>query len=160
MLNSQNRHGPRSDLMQGDDTLRGFFPSCPDCYPLMLIIKPPGNRRTTDLLRSQFDIACGLPVMSQPGCPDAPPPYMTPQPDSQLVTVTVKHNLIDVRGSLCAKHSEFSCQLSAIREPKTKNKEQFLEQRTKNKEQFLEQRTKNSFWNKEPRTKNNLQNLS
>lgn len=85
MLNSQNRHGPRSDLLQGDDKFRGFFPSCPDCYPLRLIIKPPGNRRTTLNLWSQIDIACGLPALSHSGCPVNLPPYTTQQPwDSAL----------------------------------------------------------------------------
>ncbi len=136
--------------MQGDGLNRGSPPSCPVGNTYVLVIEPPGYRRrhAEPVSRTNINIAgsllvCGLPVMSQTGRPEYSPPYATHQPGSQLVTVTVKHNLIDVRGSLCAKHSEFSCQLSAIREPKTKNKEQFLEQRTKNKEQFLEQRTKN-----------------
>jgi len=80
MINKQNKHGPRSDLMQGDDTNRGFFPSYPACYPIKFIIKPPGNRRTTLNLWSQIDIACGLPALSHSGRPVILPPYTTQQP--------------------------------------------------------------------------------
>ena len=108
MLNSQNRHGPRSDLMQGDDTLRGFFPSHPESYPLALIIKPPGNRRTTDLLRSQFDIACGLPVMSQPGRPVNLPPYTTQQPWDSAICLPGETMKIRCKGTSMRTKNPFS----------------------------------------------------
>ena len=131
--------------MQGVGLNRGSPPSCPVGNTYILVIEPPGYRRrhAEPVSRTNINIAgslfvCGLSVMSQTGRPEYSPPYATHQPDSQLVTVTVKHNLIDVRGSLCAMQSAISCQLS----------------------ENQKQRTKNNFWNKEPRTKNNLQNLS
>ena len=122
MTNTLNKHGPRSDLMQGDGLNRGSPPSCPVGLSYLLVIEPPGyrRRRTVEPVgRTNFNIAGslivhGLPVLSHTGLPEYSPPYLTHQPGSQLVTVTVKHNLIDVRGSLCIQQSAFSSQHSAV----------------------------------------------
>ena len=147
MINNLNKHGPRSDLMQGDGLNRGSPPSCPVSNPYVIVIESPGRRRTlpgygslTTGLKDRRQrskrssgslIVYGLPVMSQTGRPEYSPPYPTHQPVVTMKSASVKHNLIDVRGSLCAMQSAISCQLS----------------------ENQKQRTKNSFWNKEQSSK-------
>lgn len=129
MINNLNKHGPRSDLMQGDGLNRGSPPSCPVGNTYVLVIEPPGyqRRHAEPVSRTNINIAgsllvCGLPVMSQTGRPEYSPPYTTHQPDSQHVTASVKHNLIDVRGSLCIQQSAFSSRHSALLSKSLMNK--------------------------------------
>ena len=123
MVDNINKHGPRSDLMQGVGLNRGSPPSCPVKHPYILVIEPPGyhRRRHAETVYRWIEffaeplIVCGLPVSSHTGLPEYSPPYMTHQPDSQLVTATVKHVLFGVRGEVCVQRSAFSVRRSAFR---------------------------------------------
>lgn len=122
MVDNINKHGPRSDLMQGVGLNRGSPPSCPVKHPYIQVIEPPGYHRRRhsepvhrwNVFFAEPFIVCGLPVSSHTGLPEYSPPYLTHQPDSQLVTATVKHVLFGVRGEVCVQRSAFSSQQSAI----------------------------------------------
>lgn len=154
MINKQNKHGPRSDLMQGDDTIRGFFPSYPACYPIKFIIKPPGNRRTTLNKWSWIDIACGLPALSHSGCPDTLTPLLTHKP-AGTTTVATPGETMNIRCKGTAMRgvlSAISRQLSASHP--TNKKDQGTtnnEHGTWNMEQQTENRKPNTENNKERR---------
>lgn len=156
MINAQNRHGPQGDLMPGNGTIRGSTPSHPESYPLAPIIKPPGNRRTTALLRSQVCIACGLPVMSQPGCPDAQPPYMTHQPWDPAICLPGETQDDCCKGTSMRTKNPFSVLGSEFRVIilRTKRIDENAEHRTQN----VERGTWNG--NTERRTLNTYQTLN